>query len=229
MRARDVQLLFADASTGAHSPAIVGQGRIGELIAAKPADRRALLEEAAGIAGLHNRRHEAELRLKAAEQNLARLDDVIAEITQQFDALRRQARQATRYRNLSAEIRKAEAAVFHVRFAAASSARAEADAAFGRATAAATAAAAAQATATRIQAEAAAGVPALREAAVKSAAAVQRLGHARDALDADEKSTTARFAEIDRQLALLTGDIAREQRMVAEQRSILDRLDERGA
>ena len=70
MRARDVQLLFADASTGAHSPAIVGQGKIGELIAAKPVDRRALLEEAAGISGLHNRRHEAELRLRAAEQNL---------------------------------------------------------------------------------------------------------------------------------------------------------------
>ena len=119
MRARDVQLLFADASTGAHSPAMVGQGRIGELIAAKPVDRRALLEEAAGISGLHNRRHEAELRLRAAEQNLARLDDVIAEIEQQLDALKRQARQATRYRNLSGEIRKAEATVLHLRWLAA--------------------------------------------------------------------------------------------------------------
>ena len=97
VRARDVQLLFADASTGAHSPAMVGQGRIGELIAAKPKDRRALLEEAAGISGLHNRRHEAELRLSGAEQNLARLDDVVTEIDQQLEALKRQARQAGRY------------------------------------------------------------------------------------------------------------------------------------
>src|SRR6202022_4822380 len=79
-RARDVQLLFADASTGAHSPSIVGQGKIGELIAAKPQDRRSLLEEAAGISGLHNRRHEAELRLGAAEKNLGRIADVIAEL-----------------------------------------------------------------------------------------------------------------------------------------------------
>src|SRR3954451_1041596 len=96
VRARDVQLLFADASTGAHSPAIIGQGKIGELIAAKPQDRRNLLEEAAGISGLHNRRHEAELRLNAAEQNLGRIDDVIAEIDAQLEALKRQARQAVR-------------------------------------------------------------------------------------------------------------------------------------
>ena len=117
VRARDVQLLFADASTGAHSPAIVGQGKIGELIAAKPTDRRALLEEAAGISGLHNRRHEAELRLRGAEQNLSRLDDVIGEIEQQLDGLKRQARQAVRYRNLSGEIRRAEATVLHLRCA----------------------------------------------------------------------------------------------------------------
>ena len=126
VRARDVQMLFADASTGAHSPAIVGQGKIGELIAAKPVDRRSLLEEAAGISGLHGRRHEAELRLRAAEQNLARLDDVIAEIEQQFDALKRQARQASRYRNLSGEIRKAEATMLHLRWQAAAGALDEA-------------------------------------------------------------------------------------------------------
>src|SRR5689334_6086150 len=129
VRARDVQLLFADASSGAHSPSMVGQGRIGELISAKPTQRRALLEEAAGISGLHNRRHEAELRLRAAEQNLARLDDVIREIDTQLDLLRRQARQAVRYRNLSGQIRKAEATVLHLRWLAASAALAEAEAA----------------------------------------------------------------------------------------------------
>ncbi|MEX2319507.1 MAG: AAA family ATPase, partial [Bauldia sp.] len=159
VRARDVQLLFADASTGAHSPAIVGQGKIGELIAAKPVDRRALLEEAAGISGLHGRRHEAELRLRAAEQNLARLDDVIAEIEQQVDALKRQARQATRYRNLSGEIRKAEAAVLHLRWQASAASLDEAELQSKAAAAEANDRAAGQATAARVQAEAAAALP----------------------------------------------------------------------
>src|SRR5882724_7362086 len=116
VRARDVQLLFADASTGAHSPALVRQGQIGELIAAKPQARRALLEEAAGISGLHSRRHEAELRLKAAEQNLERLDDVVGELESQIESLKRQARQASRFKNLSADIRKAEATLLHLRW-----------------------------------------------------------------------------------------------------------------
>ncbi|MBV8972540.1 MAG: AAA family ATPase, partial [Sphingomonadaceae bacterium] len=101
VRARDVALLFADAATGAHSPALVGQGRIGAIIAAKPVERRALLEEAAGISGLHVRRHEAELRLKATEANLVRLDDVIAGHTAAAAALRRAAKAAERYRAVS--------------------------------------------------------------------------------------------------------------------------------
>ena len=115
-RAKDVQLLFADQSTGARSPSMVGQGRIGELIQAKPQARRALLEEAAGISGLHTRRHEAELRLRAAEQNLERLDDVVGELEGQIENLKRQARQASRFKNLSADIRKAEATLLHVRW-----------------------------------------------------------------------------------------------------------------
>ncbi len=226
VRARDVQLLFADASTGAHSPAIVGQGRIGELIAAKPTDRRGLLEEAAGIAGLHNRRHEAELRLRAAEQNLARLDDVIVEITQQFDALKRQARQATRYRNLSGEIRKAEAAALHLRWVAASSALTESETTLAAAKTAAEARAAEQAQAGRIQAEAAAAVPGLRDEAARAGAALQRITLAREALDADEARVTGRLSELERQLAQLADDIGREQRMIADHRAILARLDE---
>src|SRR4051812_24498611 len=93
VRARDVQLLFADASTGSRSPALVHQGRIGEIIQAKPEARRRVLEEAAGVAGLHARRHEAELRLRAAEQNLERLEDGIGQLATQIDALKRQARQ----------------------------------------------------------------------------------------------------------------------------------------
>src|SRR5499425_3875071 len=115
VRARDVAMLFADASTGSRSPALVHQGRIGEIIQARPDQRRRVLEEAAGISGLHARRHEAELRLKAAEQNLARVDDVIGQLSGQIDALKRQARQAVRYRALSQNVRKAEAALFHLR------------------------------------------------------------------------------------------------------------------
>src|SRR5262245_30660477 len=126
VRARDVNILFADASTGSRSPALVHQGRIGEIIQAKPEQRRRVLEEAAGISGLHARRHEAELRLRAAETNLTRLEDVIGQLATQIDALKRQARQAVRYRQVSADVRKAEATLFHLRWVAANAEVAEA-------------------------------------------------------------------------------------------------------
>ena len=116
VRARDVAMLFADASTGARSPALVHQGRIGEIIQARPDQRRRVLEEAAGISGLHARRHEAELRLKAAEQNLGRVDDVIGQLANQVAALKTQARQAVRYRNISSQVRRTEALLFHLRW-----------------------------------------------------------------------------------------------------------------
>ena len=119
VRARDVHILFADAATGAHSSALVGQGRIGDIIGAKPAQRRALLEEAAGITGLHARRHEAELKLRAAETNLERLQDVIGTLEAQLRDLERQARHAKRYRRLSERIRETEAALLLVRWMAA--------------------------------------------------------------------------------------------------------------
>src|SRR5206468_10305444 len=116
VRARDVQLLFADASTGSNSPALVRQGQISELIAAKPQNRRMILEEAAGVSGLHSRRHEAELRLRAAEANLARLDDVAKELESALGRLKREARQAERYKKLSAEIRALQGAVLYARW-----------------------------------------------------------------------------------------------------------------
>ena len=106
VRARDVKVLFEDAATGARSPALVRQGQIGEIVNAKPEQRRRILEDAAGVAGLHTRRHEAELRLKAAEDNLARIGDVLGGLSSQIEGLKRQARQAKRYRELSVEIRK---------------------------------------------------------------------------------------------------------------------------
>lgn len=116
VRAKDVQLLFADAATGANSPALVRQGQVSELINAKPENRRKFLEEAAGVTGLHARRHEAELRLKAASTNLERLEDVTGELEQQRGVLARQARQASRYRNIAGHLKKTEALLAYARW-----------------------------------------------------------------------------------------------------------------
>ncbi|WP_314188943.1 AAA family ATPase, partial [Paracoccus yeei] len=126
VRARDVQMLFADASTGAHSPALVRQGQISELINAKPKARRRILEEAAGISGLYQRRHEAELKLNAAEANLARLDDTLDQLSAQAASLARQARAAARYREIGAALRRTEGMLLYRRWAEADQARAAA-------------------------------------------------------------------------------------------------------
>jgi chromosome segregation protein len=135
VRAKDIALLFADAATGAHSPALVSQGKISAVIAAKPTERRLLLEEAAGIAGLHVRRKDAEQKLRAAEANLVRIDEMLADMEQRGAALKRQARAAERYRKLSEQIKTAEARLIFARWQeaaeAAESARAEAAAAEG--------------------------------------------------------------------------------------------------
>ena len=115
VRARDVQMFFADLSTGAHSPSMISQGRIGALVTAKPADRRAILEEAAGISGLHVRRHEAELRLSAAENNLKRADELRKQQEKQLANLQKQAEEATKYKNISNEIKKIEAGLYYLK------------------------------------------------------------------------------------------------------------------
>ena len=115
VRAKDTQMLFADLSTGAHSPSIISQGRIGALVTAKPVDRRAILEEAAGIAGLHVRRHEAELRLDAAENNLKRADELRRQQEKQLANLQKQAEEATKYKLISEEIKKIEAGLYYLR------------------------------------------------------------------------------------------------------------------
>ena len=115
VRARDAQMFFADLSTGAHSPSMISQGRIGALVTAKPTDRRAILEEAAGISGLHVRRHEAELRLGAAENNLKRADELRRQQEKQLANLQKQAEEATKYRNISNEIKKIEAGLYYLK------------------------------------------------------------------------------------------------------------------
>ena len=115
VRARDVQTLFADLSTGAHSPSLISQGRIGQLVTAKPIERKSILEEAAGISGIHARRHEAETRLNAAENNLKRADELKKQQQKQLDSLKKQAEEATRYKEISKEIKKIEAGLYYLK------------------------------------------------------------------------------------------------------------------
>jgi chromosome segregation protein len=224
VRARDVHILFADASTGSRSPAMVHQGRIGEIIQARPDQRRRVLEEAAGISGLHARRHEAELRLRAAEQNLSRLEDVITQLAGQMDALKRQARQAVRYRTVSEQVRKAEAMLYHLRWTAAAAELAEAEQGKHAALLAVAQRTGEQAEASKLQAGIAAGLPELRQAEAAAAAALQRLSAARDALDNEESRARARVAELERRLQQLSQDIDRERRLASDAEAALARL-----
>ncbi|HYY60566.1 MAG TPA: chromosome segregation protein SMC, partial [Burkholderiales bacterium] len=224
VRARDVHILFADASTGSRSPSMVHQGRIGEIIQAKPEQRRRVLEEAAGISGLHARRHEAELRLRAAEQNLARLEDVINQLAGQMDALKRQARQAIRYRTVAEQVRKAEATLLHLRWVAANAELAEAEQAKNAAVRIVADRTGEQAEVSKRQTLAAAALPALREAEVRAAAALQRLTLARETLDQEEARASERVAELDRRLVQLADDIEREKRLAADAQAALTRL-----
>ena len=226
VRQRDVQIFFADASTGSSSPALVRQGQISVLINQKPLARRAILEEAAGISGLHQRRHEAELRLKAAETNMARLDDVIAEIEGQLAGLRRQARQAARYRNLSGYIRKAEALVFYLRWQSAQS--------LAETTAAALQAAAAivaertehAAEASTARTNAAADLPDLRDTEAAKGAALQRLIHERNALDAEEARAREEAQRMRQRVGQSEQDLARERGLEQDAKNALAALSE---
>ncbi|MCC6735883.1 MAG: AAA family ATPase [Bauldia sp.] len=225
VRARDVQLLFADASAGSRSPAMVSQGRVGALITAKPEARRSILEEAAGISGLFGRRQEAETRLKAAEQNLERLEDVLTELDRQLETLRRQARQAVRYRNLSAEIRKSEAAALTVRYAAATAAVTAAEAELARAVATVAERGAIDAMASAAQGKAAAALPDLRDAAAAAGAALQRVRSEDERIAAEERTVASRLADLDRRRAQLAADLERERRLSAENAAAMARLD----
>jgi chromosome segregation protein len=224
VRARDVQILFADASTGARSPALVHQGRIGEIIQAKPEQRRRVLEEAAGISGLHARRHEAELRLKAAETNLTRVEDVIAQLAGQMEALKKQARQAVRYRNVSAQVRKAEATLYHLRWTAAQTEVGEAERAKDLAVREVAARTEAEAEASVRQANAAASLPDLRDAEARAAAALHRLKLALADLDREEQRARDRLAELDKRLVQFGADREREERLAAEAEEAIARI-----
>jgi chromosome segregation protein len=225
VRARDVQILFADAATGARSPALVHQGKIGEIIQAKPEQRRRVLEDAAGVAGLHARRHEAELRLKAAETNLTRVEDVIGQLAGQMEGLKKQARQAIRYREVASRVRKAEALLFHLRWLEAHAGVAEASSTHDHSVREMAERTREQAEAARIQAIRASELPALREAEARAAAGLQRLTNARETLDREEARARERVAELDRRLTQFSADIAREQQQASDAEVALQRLD----
>ena len=213
VRQRDVQIFFADASSGAGSTAFVRQGQIGLLISQKPLARRAILEEAAGIGGLHQRRHEAELRLRAAETNLSRLEDVIREVEGQLANLKRQARQASRYRNLSGHIRKAEALAHFLRWAQASARAAQAAEELAHAASVVAAATDEAAKASTVQSDAAAKLPPLRQDEAEKSAAHHRLVVAREQLEAEEaraREAAQRFRQL---ITQGEADIAREKEL----------------
>ncbi len=225
IRARDVQTLFADAATGSRSTALVSQGRIGTLINAKPADRRMVIDEAAGITGLYARRHEAELRLRAAEQNLARVQDVLVALEEQHKGLKRQARQASRYRNLSDHIRRAEASVLALKLANAERELAESGERLKEAEAQVADLTRLVGLATTAQAEAATALPPLRNDEAAAAAALQRLRVAHDALTAEAERVAAAQLEAETRLQQTEQDLAREQGRKGDAEKAIAELD----
>ncbi|MGE0178662.1 MAG: chromosome segregation SMC family protein, partial [Sphingomonas sp.] len=224
VRQKDVALLFADAATGAHSPALVSQGKIAAVIAAKPTERRLLLEEAAGVAGLHVRRKDAEQKLRAAEANLVRLDEMLADSEQRAAALRRQARAAERYRKLSDQIRVAEARLLFGRWReaaeAAEAARAEAEAAERSVDRAAEA----QRGAAAHQAEAAASLAEARKAAEQAREQASEIGHRLAALRAERDTVQQRIVDLETRRETLAADLTREAALGEDAAAARERL-----
>jgi chromosome segregation protein len=226
VRQRDVQIFFADVASGAASTAFVRQGQIGLLISQKPLARRAILEEAAGIAGLHQRRHEAELRLRAAETNMARLDDVIREVEGHLQNLKKQARQASRYRNLSGLIRKAEALALYLRWLSAEAQARGAEEALEAAASVVAQCTGRAAEAATVQANASAALPPLRQTEAEKSAALHRLVVERDALDAEEARAREAAQRTRQRMAQAEQDVAREQALGNDAENSLAKLAE---
>ncbi|HCK20309.1 MAG TPA: chromosome segregation protein SMC [Thalassospira sp.] len=228
VRARDVQLLFADAATGARSNAMVSQGKIGALIGAKPIQRRLILEEAAGITGLHSRRHEAELRLKNAEQNMERLEDVLLQLDGQIASLQKQARQAERYRKLSESVRQTEALLFHIRWTEAQKRQEDARELLVAGESAVRDLTSSVTEATTVQAHVAASLPDLRKKESEAAAALQRLLIEREGLDKDKAQIETQMGQLRARIQQIDADLAREAELASDAEGALKKLkDER--
>ena len=224
-RAKDVQMLFADASTGAHSPALVRQGQISELINAKPKARRRVLEEAAGISGLYQRRHEAELKLRGSETNLNRVDDVVEQLDAQLGSLARQARQAKRYREIGNELRHSEGLLLYRRWREADIARQKASEELADATKFAANAQTEASQLLRARETYEDKVPPLREEEAISSAIVQRFNVQRDTLADEENRARGQIETLKSRIEQLGNDISRESGLNKDAEETIARLD----
>ena len=211
VRARDVQRLFADLSTGAHSPSLISQGRVGALINAKPIDRRAVLEEAAGISGLHSRRHEAELKLKGAENNLQRLKDIMRQLNTQINNLQKQAKQAEAYKSISEEITRLEGIVTYLKwynlkdsFEKSNTDLKSSEQLIQKYTLEVT-------QATNDQAKANEKIQPLREKEIEAAAKLNRINLERESLDKEEERIKELKTSLEQSIQQNIGDYEREQ------------------
>lgn len=226
VRSKDVQLLFADMATGARSSGIVSQGKVDALINAKPRDRRNLLEEAANISGLHQRRHEAELRLNTAENNLERLEDILIQLDEQKAALMKQARQAARYRSIADRIRKADAHLLLARITAAMAKLEEAEAQLRDAEREVAAATETASKALRQRDNTAEQLPPLRQAEAEKAAERQRLVLARNELDNEEARAERARQDITARQQQIETDLTRENQLLEDAEKALAGLTE---
>ncbi len=216
VRARDVRVLFEDAASGARSPALVRQGQIGDIVNARPDQRRRILEDAAGIAGLHSRRHDAELRLKNADANLVRINDTLGQIQSRIDGLKRQARQARRHAAISEQIRASHATVLYVKWRMAQADVAAQEDALGKLAAELAKHLSQEAALIARETEASAASDTARKAETERAAALTRLTLQRDALAQDLNRAHQRIAELTAELERLGADHDRENRAHAE-------------
>lgn len=225
VRMRDVQLLFADSSIGAHSPALVSQGRVADMINAKPTQRRMVLEEAAGISGLHARRHEAELKLRAAENNLLRVEDVLGAMNNQLENLKKQARQASRYRNISEHIQTTEGSVLYLKWMQSQTAVNKALEAFHTAENIVREKTIEVTSMTTEQTEATTQLPELRQAEAEAAAGLQRLKLAYGGLESEERQVHEERTKSENLLAQFTTDVAHENMQKQEAAENVTRLN----
>ncbi len=223
-RARDVQTLFADLASGARASAMVSQGRVGTLVSARPEDRRMVLEEAAGITGLHARRREAEIKLRAAEANLARAEDTKAQLDQQLGTLKRQARQANRFRNISDLIRQADSELLSLQRARTAAARGVARAALDAARAAAALATTAAGDAAERAAAATEALPPLREAEGDARTYLERHRVAQEQIAAEEQRARAALADSGKRLGQLRQDFVHAEQFQRDANSAEQRL-----
>src|ERR1700733_10356976 len=233
VRARDVQTLFADLASGARASAMVSQGRVGALVGAKPEARRSVLEEPANITGLHARRHEAELKLRAAEANLSRAEDLRAQLESQLGNLKRQGRQASRYRNISGAIRAAEAELFSIQRARVEQIRAQAATALHEAEMAVATATDAATAASAHATEIAAGLAPLRETESNARTVLERHRVSQEQIAGEEQAARVALGEAQRRIVQLRHDLAHadqlqrdaaaaDQRLAAEEGALTE-------